>query len=82
MYKPGKELYIANALSCAYLHEQKENLLEEDLAVNWITSQLPILEQKLDAFKKATGEDAEMQMLKKAVLTGWVKERSMMPRSI
>lgn len=82
MYKPGKELYIADALSRAYLHKQKENLLEEDLAVNWITSQLPISEQILDAFKKATAEDAEMQMLTKAVLTGWAKERSMMPRSI
>lgn len=82
MYKPGKELYIADALSRAYLREQKENLLEEDLEVNWITSQLPITEQKLDAFKKATAEDAEMQMLTNAVLNGWAKERSMMPRSI
>lgn len=82
MYKPGKELYIADALSCAYLQEQKENLLEEDLAVNWITSQLPITEQKLDAFKKATAEDAEMQVLKKAVLNGLAKERSMMPRYV
>lgn len=82
MYKPGMELYIADALSRAYLHEQKENLLEEDLAVNWITSQLHISDQKQDAFKKATAEDAEMQMLKKAVLNGWANERPMMPRSI
>jgi len=47
MYKPGQELYIADALSPAYLHQQKENLLEEDLALNWITAQLPISEEKL-----------------------------------
>lgn len=52
MYKPVKELYIADSLSCGFLREQKENLLEEDLAVNWITSQLPISEQNWMLSKK------------------------------
>lgn len=46
-YKPGKELHTADALSHAYLHEHKKDLLEEELQVNWITPQLPISEEKL-----------------------------------
>ena len=36
-YKPGKELYIADTLSRAFLKEQKEDLLGEELEVNWVT---------------------------------------------
>lgn len=46
-YKPGKELHTADALSRAYLHEHKKDLLEEELQVNWITPQLPISEEEL-----------------------------------
>lgn len=30
-YCPGKELHVADALSCAFLNEQEEELLEKDL---------------------------------------------------
>lgn len=82
MYKPGKELHIANALGHAYLKEEKEDLLGEGLEVNWVTSQLPISEKKLELFKKATADDAEMQALKNAVRDGWSKERSALLRSV
>lgn len=39
-YRPGKELHIADALSRAFLKEQREDLLEKDLEVNMVTSQL------------------------------------------
>lgn len=54
IYKPGKELHIANALSRAYLKEYKEDLLEKELQVNWITPWLPISEDKLKVFRDAT----------------------------
>lgn len=63
-YKPGKELHIADALSRAYLQEQKEDWLGEDLEFNWITPQLPITEEKLNMFRKATADDPEMQRLR------------------
>lgn len=34
IYKPGKELHIADALSHVYLKEEKEDLLGEELEVN------------------------------------------------
>lgn len=62
-YQPGKELHIADALTRAFLKEQ-EDLLEKDLEVNMITSQLPMSEKKLQKFRTAEAEDPEMQLLK------------------
>ena len=60
--KPGKERYIADTLSHAFLKEQREDLIGAELEVNWVTPQLPISEKKL-MFRKATADDPEMQML-------------------
>ena len=81
-YKPGKELYIADTLSHAFLKEQKEDLLGEELEVNWITPQLPISEKKLIMFRKATADDPEMQMLRDITMTGWPKERNYVPKEM
>lgn len=81
-YKPGKELYIADALSRAYLKEQQEELLEEELEVNWITPQLPISEEKLNTFRKATAEDMEMQMLRNMTMNGWPLEKKQVPKEM
>lgn len=62
-------------------HEQKEDLLGEVLEVNWVTSQLPISEKKLEVFKRATVDDAELRALKIAVRVGWSKESSALPTS-
>ncbi|KAJ8336302.1 hypothetical protein SKAU_G00396450 [Synaphobranchus kaupii] len=75
-YKPGKELHIADALSRAYLREQKEDLLEEELQVNWITPQLPISEEKQEMFRNATAQDPVLQELKNMTMRGWPKDRS------
>ena len=81
-YKPGKELYIADTLSRAFLKEQKEDLLGEELEVNWVTPQLPISEKKLIMFRKATTDDPEMQMLRDITMTGWPKERDDVPKEM
>ncbi|XP_056109383.1 uncharacterized protein K02A2.6-like [Rhinichthys klamathensis goyatoka] len=70
-YKPGKEMHIADALSRAYLDECDEELLEEELEVNVITTQLPVTEKKLQEFRKETAEDPEMQKLKEYSIKGW-----------
>lgn len=75
MYKPGKEICITDALK-----EEKEDLLGEEL--NGVSSQLPISKKKLEVFKKATAEDAEMQALRNAVRDGWSIEKSALLRSI
>ena len=79
-YRPGKELHIADALSRAFLDEQKEELLEKDLEVNLIT--LPVSEEKLHKFRSAAADDPEMQLLKDVTLSGWPKERSAVQKLI
>lgn len=69
-YKPGKELHIADALGRSYLQEQKGDFLGEELEVSWVTPQLPISEEKLNMFRKATADVHEMQMLRDITING------------
>ncbi len=70
-YKPGKELYIADTLSRAYLKEQTEPLLEDELQVHSLSVCLPISKEKLTTFRTATAEDEELQMVMEVVQSGW-----------
>lgn len=49
-YKPGKELKIADTLSRAYLEEETEQLMDNDLEVHLLSAYLPITEEKLNTF--------------------------------
>ena len=69
-YKPGKDLYIADTLSRAFLNEQKE-VLEEELQINLLTTNLPVSEDKMTQFKRATADDEELQQVRNAVMSGW-----------
>lgn len=79
MYKPGKQLHIADALSRAYLRETEEELLEEDLVV---TRQLPMTKEKLETFKRMTADDVEMWTLRNTTTNGWPDERGVVPKII
>ncbi|KAL7851899.1 hypothetical protein SRHO_G00176840 [Serrasalmus rhombeus] len=82
-HKPGKEMHIADTLSCTHLNEQTEDLLGEELEVNWITPQLPISEEKLTTFQKATANDPrEMQLLRTMTMDGWPNEKNAIPKEI
>uniref|UniRef100_A0A8C9UY15 Gypsy retrotransposon integrase-like protein 1 n=1 Tax=Scleropages formosus TaxID=113540 RepID=A0A8C9UY15_SCLFO len=81
-YRPGKQMHIADTLSRAYLKEHTEELLEEELEINWITPQLPISDKKLQEFRKATAEDPEMIMLRNVIMNGWPAERSAVPKEL
>lgn len=69
-YKPGKDLFIADTLSRAFLNEQTE-VLEEELEINVLSTNLPISEDKMAQFKRATADDNELQQVKNAVMSGW-----------
>ncbi len=73
-YKPGKKLFLADALSRAYLKEQEEELLGEELEVNWVTPQLLISEEKLEVFRKTIAED--LQKLRDVTVQGWPDEKT------
>ena len=69
-YKPEKEMYVADALSRAYLPETPEILYDEQLDVN-IMETLPMSQSKLEEFHQATIDSTSLQQLKSVVLNGW-----------
>lgn len=75
-------MHIADALSRAYLDEPTKDLLEEELEVNYVTPQLPVSEEKLKEFRKATAEDPEMQRPTEYIMKGWSAEKSSVDKDI
>ena len=51
VYSPGKQLFIADALSRAFLPEQSDDTLEEKFEIN-ILCNVPISETKLNQLKQ------------------------------
>ena len=79
VYKPGKDMMLADTLSCAYINDKPENTdLEEDqiCAVNFIMSNLPISDPKRTEIFSATEHDTTMMRLKNTILSGWPEKRS------
>ena len=74
-YRPGKELFIADTLSRAYLPEEASDICSEEFEVNVIHT-LPISESKLEIFKEETAKDPSLQELKLTVENGWPESKS------
>ena len=83
IYKPGKEMFLADKLSRAFLNETNEDLVEE-LTVNEVhlLSYLAVNPKKYEEIKKATEVDTELTILKNTVLKGWPENRSSCPDEI
>lgn len=78
MYHPGKELYIADTLSCAVGEPEAETDEYEVHAVD----NMPIGDQKLHEFVEETDRDPGLQTLKKHVVSGWPETKSEVPSEI
>ena len=83
VYKPGKEMFLADHLSRAFLSETNEDLVEE-LSVNEIDllSYLAVTPEKYEQIKKATETDKELNILRNTVLQGWPENKSSCPSEI
>ncbi|KAF2891005.1 hypothetical protein ILUMI_15168, partial [Ignelater luminosus] len=76
VYKPEKELFIADALSRAFVDEPVEkefSTLNEEVIcqVNALIENLPIADRILDKIKNETCKDTELIELKKYITAGW-----------
>ncbi|KAF2891248.1 hypothetical protein ILUMI_14925, partial [Ignelater luminosus] len=76
VYKPGKELFIADALSRGFVDEPVEKefytLNEEVICqVDALIENLPIADRILDKIKNETCKDTELTELKKYITAGW-----------
>ena len=73
-YVPGKEMYVADTLSRAYLSHTKDDISlneEMEVMVHTLVESFPATPAKIDELKKATAEDDELQVLKNVVKQGW-----------
>lgn len=82
VYVPGKEMYISDTLSRAYLNESTETLVDNELDVNILEAHLPVSPSKLQELKQATANDEILQKLVRVVVSGWPEERSRTEESV
>ena len=82
-YRPGKELYIADALSRAYLTDRDSNDIEFDNEIDChehcLKNYLPLTKLKVQEFKDASSSDMELQQLKRVILHGWPNTKQEVP---
>ncbi|XP_033749332.1 uncharacterized protein K02A2.6-like [Pecten maximus] len=82
VYKPGKAMYLVDALSRSYLNETRENLVPDiDIEVNQIVSNLPISSQKYQEFKRETSKDEALSQLREMIINGWPENKHEIPET-
>ena len=82
-YKPGKLMFVADALNRHYLNETKEELISE-VDVNNITlnQYLPMSADRYKEFQQETFKDASLQQLLNTVLLGWPEQKQNIQSSL
>ena len=75
VYKPGKDMHIADLLSRAHLKRQEAADFDFINAVDYV----PIRSKRLTRLKKATQEDESLQILITVVQEGWPDDKSQVP---
>ena len=84
LYKPGKEMILADTLSRAYIKGAPDSDLEEDLvcAVSLVIDNLPVSDPKLEAIRVATERDPTMTKLQDTIRRGWPERKSEIPQEL
>ena len=85
IYKPGKDMILADTLSRAYINAKPEsNDLEDDFicAVNLPVNNLPVSDPKLQEIRSATGQDSTIMTLRNTIRSGWPEKRSQIPQEL
>ena len=80
IYKPGKELLLADALSRSFIEDPKDFFDGDiELYVGMILESIPMSSSKLKIFQIESNEDEEMQTLIKLIMTGWPNDKKLVP---
>ena len=70
LFKQGKDIYIADTLSRAFIAGSPSNLSWQLECVNMV-HYLPILSARLREIQDATASDETLQTLKRVIINGW-----------
>lgn len=77
-YERGKNMFLADLLSRAYLPKSPELEDKEFEFVN-MASCVPISDPRLEEIREETQADEPMQVLTKVILQGWPDDKSSVP---
>lgn len=76
VYKPGKELKIADALSRAYINEEYEFNKDIDLHICSLIKNLPVSDSKIEKIRQITKNDDHLQKLVKLISYGFPSNKN------
>ncbi|PIK48458.1 hypothetical protein BSL78_14706 [Apostichopus japonicus] len=78
-YKPGKEMYLADTLSRAFLNTQERSVTEaETESINMIDF-LPISKATQRNMQEATDKDPSLKTVKDYIVQGWPEHKHFIP---
>ena len=85
-YRPGREMYLADTLSRAYLSQSltdpQRSETEEEVESIHAVDYLAISEQQLSEIKQETAKDPTLQTLKNVILRGWPENSCSVPKEV
>ena len=83
-YRPGKEMYLADTLSRAYIPGEADAELNEDIEVmvHSVINNVPATPAKLSEIRVATANDDTLQGLQKVIMAGWPERIKSLPAEI
>ena len=82
-YTKGKQLYVADTLSRAYLNVPSTDEDEDlEFAVHALVRDLPVSDAKLSEIQSATHDDEQLQKLHQYIITGWPSSINSVPLSL
>ena len=71
LYKPGKEMYLADTLSRAFLPKTDRSQVELDTESINMVDFLPVSKATLEELQKSTEQDSTSKALKALIINGW-----------
>ena len=78
-YHQGKEMYLADTLSRAYLPKKPQDCFQKGLETVNMMKHLPITPQRLNDIQQHTANDQTLMLLKDSISNGWTEMKRDVP---
>ena len=84
VYKPGKQMFLANAVSRGHLSETAQEIEEEEMVthIHMIYQSQSVSDERIEEIKRETDKDQYLQKIKTFIQTGWPPKRRQVPLQI
>ena len=83
VYKKGKEMYLADALSRAYppeiIYEDFERDIDSEKSIHLMSKHSHVKDEKTEQIRNEIASNSTMQLLIQQIKSGWPSERSSVP---